>query len=122
MESKGEKLLSEVEEMLKKGHRKYTIEFEQKVLELINLKYTLHFLSNKLGIDRKVFRDWIKKKNLILLVKNKDIKYRCNRIKGLNTLVLMKKMKIKYITGLLKKGLIIYLLVLKPYIICRNSR
>ena len=30
MESKGEKLLSEVEEMLKKGHKKYTIEFKQK--------------------------------------------------------------------------------------------
>ena len=100
-----------IEAIIKKGHRKYTIEIKQKILELIHLNYSLHFLSNKLGIDRSVFRDWNQKENLIL-IKNKDKKYRCNRVKGLN-IFLMMKMKIKTITGLLKKGLIICLLVLK---------
>ena len=74
-----------IEAIIKKGHRKYTIEIKQKILELIHLNYSLHFLSNKLGIDKSVFRDWIKKENLILEVKNKDKKYRCNRVQGLNT-------------------------------------
>ena len=106
MESKGNKLLNEVEEILKKGDRKYTIEFKQKVLELIHLNYSLHFLSNKLGINRSLFRDWIKKEILILQVKNKDKKIDA-LISDLSTFFMRKK-KILFITGLSKKEKIIF--------------
>ena len=39
-------------------------------------------LSNKLNIDRKTLREWKEKETSLQLVKNKAIKYRCNKTKG----------------------------------------
>ena len=66
-------------------HKKYTIDFKLKVLKLIELNVSLHKISDKLGIDRKILRDWREKKNSLTKVANKDISFRCNRKTGIKT-------------------------------------
>ena len=70
----------------KNKHKKYNIEFKLKVLKLIDLNVSLHQIITKLGIDRSILRDWKKKRDQLLDVKNKDKQYRCKRTKGLNTI------------------------------------
>ena len=82
MESSDETLLNELAKTSKISHKKYIIDFKIKVLKLIHLNYSLHLLSNKLNIDRKTLREWKEKETSLQLVKNKAIKYRCNKTKG----------------------------------------
>ena len=82
MESSDEKLLSELATTTKISHRKYTVDFKLKVLKLVHSNFSLHEISNKLNIDRKVLRDWMDKESSLLKVKNKDIKYRCDKTTG----------------------------------------
>lgn len=44
---------------------------------MIDLNVSFHQISDKLGIDRSVLRDWKKKREQLLDVKNKDKQYRC---------------------------------------------
>ena len=82
MESSEEKLLSELSAKAKTIHKKYTVDFNLKVLNLINLGYSLHSISNKLNIDRKTLRDWKDKESSLVNVNYKNIKYRCNKTTG----------------------------------------
>ena len=60
-------------------YRKYTVEFKLKVINLIESGLSLHMISDKLNIDRKVLRDWCNKKDYLLDVQNKNTKFRCHR-------------------------------------------
>lgn len=66
-------------------YKKHTIDFKLKVLKLIELNVSLHKISHKLGIDRKILRDWRDNKNSLTKVVNKDISFRCNRNTGIKT-------------------------------------
>ena len=83
MESSDEQLLNELAKTAIISHKKYTVDFKIKVLKLIHSNYSLHFLSNKLKIDRKTLREWMDKESSLLMVKNKDVKYRSNKTKGI---------------------------------------
>ena len=65
----------------KNKHKKYNIEFKLKVLKLIDLNVSLHQIITKLGIDRSILRDWKKKREQLLEVKNKYKQYRCKEQK-----------------------------------------
>ena len=82
MESSDETLLNELAKTAKISHKKYTIDFKIKVLKLIHLNYSLNLLSNKLNIDTETLIEQKEKESSLLLVKNKDIKYRFNKTKG----------------------------------------
>ena len=62
--------------------KKYTVDFKLKVIKLIESNVSLHVISDKLNLDKKILRDWRDKKESLLAVKNKNNKYRCNRKKG----------------------------------------
>lgn len=85
MESNVNKMLNELEEKIKKGHKKYTIDFKLKVIELVHLNFFIHFISNKLNIDRNTIREWLKNEDSLKLVSNKDKKFRSNRNTSYNT-------------------------------------
>ena len=85
MESNINKMLNELEEKIKKGHKKYTIDFKLKVIELVHLNFSIYFISNKLNIDRKTIREWLKNEDSLKLVSNKDKKFRSNRNTSYNT-------------------------------------
>ena len=57
MEDKAEPKLLELQKEVQTSHKKNTIEFKLKVVEQINLKLSYHYISKRLGIDRKVLRD-----------------------------------------------------------------
>ena len=85
MESNVNKMLNELEEKIKKGHKKYTIDFKLKVIELVHLNFSIYFISNKLNIDRKTIREWLKNEDSLKLGSNKDKKFRSNRNTSYNT-------------------------------------
>lgn len=66
-------------------HKKYSIDFKLKVLKLIELKASKHKISDKLGIDRKIIREWSDNKNSLLKVANKETSFRCNRKTGIKS-------------------------------------
>ena len=47
------------------------------------MNLSIHLLSNKLAIDRKVIRDWINKEEDLKNVKNNKNKYRCEKKSGI---------------------------------------
>ena len=47
------------------------------------MNLSIHLLSNKLGIDRKVIRDWINKEEDLKNVKNNKNRYRCEKKSGI---------------------------------------
>ena len=59
MGDQAEPKLFELQKEVQTSHKKYSIEFKLKVVELINLKLSYHYISKRLGIDRKVLRDWV---------------------------------------------------------------
>jgi len=78
-------LLNELEDKMKKKHKKYTVEFKLKVIELIHLNFSIHVLSNKLCIDSKTIREWLKNEDSLKLVSYKSEKFRFNRNTGKTT-------------------------------------
>lgn len=60
-------------------HKKYTIDFKLRVLKLIELGVSLHKISDKLSIDRKIIRDWRDNKNSLLNINKKKTSFRCYR-------------------------------------------
>ena len=66
-------------------HKKYTIQFKIKVIELIHMNIALHLISNKLGIDRHLLREWLAKESEHRAVKQKDKKFRCAKLKSNHT-------------------------------------
>ncbi len=56
--------------------KKYTIEFKLKILKLLDLNVSLHAIESRLGNSRKSIRDWRDKKNELLNVNNKTMRYR----------------------------------------------
>jgi len=70
MESVKDILDSELENLAKIGHKKYTIESKIKVINLYHMNLSIHLLSNKLIIDRKVIPDLINKEADLQNVKN----------------------------------------------------
>ena len=85
MESHASQLLNELEDKIKKGHKKYSVEFKLKVIELIKLNFSIHYISNKLSIDRKTIREWLQKEDCLKIVSNKGKQFRCNRNTGKTT-------------------------------------
>jgi hypothetical protein len=100
MESNINKMLNELEEKIKKGHKKYTIDFKLKVIELVHLNFSIHFISNKLNIDRKTIREWLKNEDSLKLVSNKDKNFDLIEIQAI-ILILVQKKNQKFIIGLL---------------------
>jgi len=94
-DSQIDKLFDECLDDAKNKHKKYNIEFKLKVLKLIDLNVSLYQISAKLGIDRNILRDWKKKREQLLDVKNKNKQYRCKRTKGLNTIFTEEELIIK---------------------------
>ena len=80
-----DKLFSDCMITNKNCHKKYTVEYKLKVLKLLELNVSIHSISDKLGIDRKIIREWREKKNSLLKVENKENSFRCNRTIGLHT-------------------------------------
>ena len=74
-------------------HRKYTIEFKLKVVKLIEFGVSLHTISEKLKIDRKILRDWLDNKQFLLEVKNKNQRFRCHRDNAEKKIFLMSRKK-----------------------------
>ena len=60
-------------------YRKYTDEFKLKVINLIQSGLSLHMISDRLNIDKKLLRGWRDKKYSLLDVQNKNIKFRYHR-------------------------------------------
>ena len=69
--------------MTKTSHKKYSIQFKLKVIDLYKLNVSIHTLSNKLGIDRKTIRDWIKKEKEFLDIKYLNNKFRFYKKSGI---------------------------------------
>lgn len=42
MESHASQLLNELEDKIKKGHKKYSVKFKLKVIELIKINFSIH--------------------------------------------------------------------------------
>ena len=61
-------------------HKKYSIDFK-----LIELEVSIHKISDKLGIDLKIIREWRDNKNSLMKVANKETSFRCNRKTGIKT-------------------------------------
>ena len=68
--------ITELDNLNKNKHKKYNIDFKLKVINLYHINNSIHLLSNKLGIDRKVIRDWINKEQELKSLTNKKNKYR----------------------------------------------
>ena len=83
MQSEESTIISELENELKKPHRKYTIDFKIKVIKLSQMNISIHSISNRLGIDRKLIRDWIKNENILKNINNKDKRYRSCKNSGI---------------------------------------
>ena len=94
MESHASQLLNELEDKIKKGHKKYSVEFKLKVIELIKLNFSIHYISNKLSIDRKTIREWLQKEDCLKIVSNKGKQFRCNRNTGKTTYFSEEELKI----------------------------
>ena len=73
MESISQNLLNELENIIKKRHKKYCIDFKLKAIKLIHLNISIQ--SNKLGIDRMIIRDSVKQESSLDNIKNKDSRY-----------------------------------------------
>ena len=116
IESSDETLLNVLAKTSKISHEKYTVDFKIKVLKLIHLNYSLHLLSNKLNIDRKTLREWKEKETSLQLVKNKVIKYRCNKTKGFIK-VYNDEEEDQIYNGLLQKEKINYQLAQKVFVV-----
>ena len=44
-----------------------------------------HYISKRLGIDRKILREWIEKEDSLKIISNKDKKFLCNKTSGFIT-------------------------------------
>jgi len=74
--------------------RKFTVDFKLKVIKLSESNISLYVISDKLKIDRKIFRDWRDNKiNSLMEVRNKNKKFRCNRNNGEKKIFPMNKKK-----------------------------
>ena len=83
MEAIGQNLSDNLENELKKGYKKYSIDFKLKVINLVHLNISIHSISNKLGIDRKLIRDWVNKEAILSGIPNKDSRFRINKSSGI---------------------------------------
>ena len=83
MEAIGQNLLDNLENELKKGYKKYSINFKLKVINLVHLNISIHSISNKLGIDRKLIRDCVNKEATLSGIPNKDSRFRINKSSGI---------------------------------------
>ena len=83
MESDASKIIEELEKEIKKPHKKYSIDFKLNVIKLTKMNISIHSISNKLGIDRKLIREWIKNEINLNNIPNKDIRYRACKSSGL---------------------------------------
>jgi len=81
-----EKLFEDCLPEAKNKIKKYSIDLKLKVLKLLDLNVSMHKIEDRLGINRKTIREWRDKKNLFLDINAKSVRYRCNRVKGLNTI------------------------------------
>ena len=91
MESIGQNLLDNQENELKKGYKKYSIDFKLKIINLVRLNISIYSISNKLGIDRKHILDWDNKEAYLSEIHNKDSRYN-NKSSGIvKYLLIMKK-------------------------------
>lgn len=81
-----EKLFEDCLPEAKNKIKKYSIDLKLKVLKLLDLNVSMHKIEDRLGINRKSIREWRDKKNLFLDINAKSVRYRCNRVKGLNTI------------------------------------
>ena len=83
MEAIGQNLLDNLENEIKKGYKKYSIDFKLKVINLVHLNISIHSISNKLGIDRKLIRDWVNKEATLSGIPNKYSRFRINKSSGI---------------------------------------
>ena len=83
MEAIGQNLLDNLENEIKKGYKKYSIDFKLKVINLVHLNISIHSISNKLGIDRKLIRDLVNKEATLSGIPNKDSRFRINKSSGI---------------------------------------
>ena len=83
MEAIGQNLLDNLENEIKKGYKKYSIDFKLKVINLVHLNISIHSISNKLGIDRKLIRDQVNKKATLSEIPNKYSRFRINKSSGI---------------------------------------
>ena len=83
MEAIGQNLSDNLENELKKGYKKYSIDFKLKVINLVHLNIIIHSISNKLGIDRKLIRDQVNKKATLSEIPNKYSRFRINKSSGI---------------------------------------
>ena len=83
MEAIGQNLLDNLENELKKRYKKYSIDFKLKIINIVHLNISIHFILNKLGIDRKLILDWVNKEATLSEIHNKDSRYRINKSSGI---------------------------------------
>jgi hypothetical protein len=76
------KIIAELEKVAKKPHKKNSIDFKLNVIKLSKMNIYIHSISNRLGIDRKIIRDWIKNEIILKNISNKDKKYRICKSSG----------------------------------------
>ena len=82
MESEESKIIAKLEKVAKKSYKKYSINFKLNILKLSKMNISIHSISNRLGIDRKIIRDWIKNEIIMNNISNKDKKYRICKSSG----------------------------------------
>ena len=71
-----EKLFKDCLPEAKNKIKKYSIDFKLKVLKLLDLNVSMHKIEGRLGINRKSIREWRDKKNLLLNINSKSVRYR----------------------------------------------
>ena len=79
MKAQVEPTLKELEKEVKTTHKKYSIEFKLKIINLIYLNLSYHYISKWLGIDMKVLRDWVEKEESLKTIVKKDKKFRIKK-------------------------------------------
>ena len=83
MQSEESEIIAELEKELKKPLRKYSIEFKIKFIKLSKMNISIYSISNRLGIDIKIIRGWIKNENNLNNINNKDKRYRTYKVSGI---------------------------------------
>ena len=67
----------------KKNHKKYSVDFKLKVINLVNINKSIHSISNRLGIERKTLREYEKNISALSDIRNNTKRYRIGKTTGI---------------------------------------
>jgi len=62
---------------------KINVDFKLKAINLVNFNVSIHSISDRLQIDRKTIRDWVKQSSALSDIKNKTKRFRVGKTYGI---------------------------------------